>query len=136
MKFGFNLTTDEALEALDRIGVRWERTGSGIDVLTEDIDLIEADLLERDIRPDNPDLRRAYLAQSTRIYKDYYVKGRYFYLIKDYVFMKDDKVTLDYSTDPPTRFVKTIFDVVPDEEQGSWRDRLMNRPPTSLGTLL
>ena len=143
MKFYFNYLTDEARDALDANNIQWRRNPSGgIDVYTENFDLADDDYRVREVDPLDPDRKRAFRAQGVRVWK-HPDTGDYYYLISDVVFRKYDRVKnerhLDYRgvSSYGTNFVAAVLDVVPPEEQGSWRDRLMQlQPPAESGRFL
>lgn len=128
MEFGFNYITEEARTLMDRHGIKFRQLSSSTwKVYTESFDLSEEDFREREISPDDPYREKMYFGQGVRVQKQ--KNGMYVYLIQDAVFYMYNRVSLDYSTFPPTQFVDSIFEAIPQDMQDSWRDRLLSIKP-------
>lgn len=154
MKFGFNKLTSTAAEKLSQDGVRVVyETATTVAVYTDLYDSVVEDFELRGIeRPDvgfsgdlptyqgdaSVDVARMHIAEPTR---HWFCKtcdcqkgaicthpNRYYYLIKDKVYVSILNRWLDYRTTPPTINEETTLDFV--DEPGSVRDILLSRPPS------
>ena len=126
MRLGFNRITDNAREALDKLGVVYSVESNGmVTVNTEVWDLEDRDHQLREIRPDDPDIDKRSRAQVTRIMK--MNASLYYYLINDHVFRSIVELRKDYSTEPATVLTVSILDDVDEYFQDSVRDRMMRQ---------
>lgn len=136
MKFGFNYFTDEARDALEKIGVQWKREENTISIYTDYIDLVEEDLRDRWIERTEQriDLHKAYREQTVRVWKNPDT-GTYYYLFNnETLFYSYKKYQTDHSTTPPTQFEISVLDYPEDQEK--FRDILLSRPAMARGVLI
>lgn len=135
MKFGFNYMTDEAREKLQELGVTFRKEGSLWCVYTDYVDLLEQDLRDRWIEQvDNADIPRMVKEQTVRLWKHPDTGEYYFMLNNEHIFVKSSRYKTDRSTNPPTQYEFSLFDYPEDQE--SFRDLLLNRPPAAKGVLM
>lgn len=130
-KFGFNFMTDEARDKLEELGISWKREGpTSIAVFTEAFDLDEDFFSELGfVLPEGMkiELGKKKKSQHLKVWK-HKENGMYFYLIKDYVFYQWQRVKAEWVDGREQVDSKSVFDVVPDDEQGGWKDFLNNQP--------
>lgn len=133
MKYGFRYITEPARDKLSELGIDYKNESGSMTISTDMYDDIVDERVERDITvDDSSDMQRRYRAQATRMIK--WEDGRYFYLIRDVVFVQEPRTFTDHRFTPPTIEVVSILDVIPREDQELWRDRLIkydiavNRP--------
>lgn len=128
MKFGFNHITEDARDKLTELGVRWaHETESYMSIWTDTYDEIQQERADKDdqVVDDREDMRRRYQSQGTRMVK--WEDGRYFYLIRDTVFVQEKKHFTDNRATTPTVHEVSVLDVLPKEEQDTWRQRLIRK---------
>lgn len=128
-KFNFNHVTEEARGKLEKSHIRVEREENGTwSIFTNDVDFLQDELAERNIDvAEYANVKERIRMQGLR---HWYCEdtGRYYYLIEENVYQSWKKTIKDYRFNPPTTFVETLFDYMPDP--GSIEDILRARYPS------